>query len=109
MTRENFIQFARDATCSIGHRTQRMAARRELIDHLEERYAGLRADGASEAEAEVGALRAMGDARNMAKGLEKANRPRLTWRIVVILVLIGLGCFVAFYLAYVIPLLHMYL
>lgn len=108
MTRETFNQFAHDATCSIGHRTQRMAARRELIDHLEEHYAGLRAGGASEAEAEAGALRAMGDARNMAKGLEKANRPRLTWRIVVILVLIGLGCFVVFYLAYVLPLLHMY-
>lgn len=103
MSRDAFENYARRATRSIDHRADRDAAREELIDHLDTRFGELVDAGLPEDLAERTALEAMGEPQELIIGLEHANRPPVTSRIVIAILVIAVLALTGIYLAFAIP------
>lgn len=72
--------FARSVTASIPQRRRRREAAAELYEHAVSRYEEAVASGADHAGAVRQALAQLGDPAGYARDLERAQRPRVTWR-----------------------------
>lgn len=96
---DSFRRYARRATADIDDRRDRLAAEEELTAHLLDRYAAARESGVPGAAAEADALRAMGDASDLAGSIGEAHRPRWRPGVVVGLVLGGVAVLVLIWAA----------
>lgn len=69
----------------------------ELENHIEESKENYIKDGLKEQEAEEKAITQMGDAKEIGKRLNKIHKPKLDWKLLIILiVLLGFGFLVVF-------------
>lgn len=75
MNSRRFFTWCREAVRDIKYRPDRDAVYQELLEHLEDRYEDCTAQGMSHEAAESTALRAMGDASEIAPQLAAIYRP----------------------------------
>lgn len=75
MNETNFTRWCREATWRIRYGPDRAEVYQELMDHLRDHRDALMAQGASEEDAVMQAVEAMGSAREIALELEKIHRP----------------------------------
>lgn len=81
----------------IKYKPIRNSISEELENHIEEAKENYMQDGLQEKEAEEKAIIQMGDAEEIGKKLNKIHKPKLDWRLLIILmVLLGFGFLVAF-------------
>ncbi len=90
-------QWADLATRGILSKTERNAARQELLDHMEDHAEALMAAGFSPEAAQAQALQAMGDPDQVSALLRRAHQPVLTWllricRVLAVMLVIALLC-----------------
>lgn len=81
----------------IKYKPIRNSIAEELENHIEESKENYIQDGLKEKEAEEKAIIQMGDAKEIGKRLNKIHKPKLDWKLLIILiVLLGFGFLVAF-------------
>lgn len=81
----------------IKYKPIRNSISEELKNHIEESKENYIKDGLDEKEAEEKAITQMGDAEEIGKKLNKIHKPKLNWKLLIILiVLLGFGFLVAF-------------
>lgn len=81
----------------IKYKPIRNSISEELENHIEESKENYIRDGLEEKEAEEKAIVQMGNAEEIGKKLNKIHKPKLDWKLLIILiVLLGLGFLVAF-------------
>ena len=81
----------------IKYKPIRNSISEELKNHIEESKENYIKDGLDEKEAEEKAITQMGDAEEIGKSLNKIHKPKLDWKLLIILiVLLGFGFLVAF-------------
>lgn len=81
----------------IKYKPIRNSISEELENHIEESKENYIQEGLEEQEAEEKAIIQMGDAEEIGKKLNKIHKPKLDWRLLIILmVLLGFGFLVAF-------------
>lgn len=76
---ERFSDWCRAVTDRVRFRPDRRAIARELRGHYEDRLAALTAAGMPEDAAKDRALRAMGDAEEIGRALDRCHKPGLGW------------------------------
>lgn len=81
----------------IKYKPIRNSISEELENHIEESKENYIQDGLKEKEAEEKAITQMGDAKEIGEKLNKIHKPKLDWKLLIILiVLLGFGFLVAF-------------
>ena len=87
-----------NAVCEqIKYKPIRNSISEELENHIEESKENYIRDGLEEKEAEEKAITQMGNAEEIGKKLNKIHKPKLDWKLLIILiVLLGFGFLVAF-------------
>ena len=81
----------------IKYKPIRNSISEELKKHIEESKENYIKEGVDEKEAEEKAITQMGDAEEIGKSLNKIHKPKLDWKLLIILiVLLGFGFLVAF-------------
>ena len=82
----------------IKYKPIRNSISEELKNHIEDRKEELIEMGQNEEEAEKNAVEQMGDAEIIGKELNKVHRPRLDWKLLIILVVLLIFGFVISYI-----------
>lgn len=81
----------------IKYKPIRNSISEELENHIEESKENYIEEGMQEEEAEEKAITQMGNAEEIGKNLNKIHKPKLNWKLLIILiVLLGFGFLVAF-------------
>lgn len=81
----------------IKYKPIRNSISKELEDHIEESKENYIQDGLEEKEAEEKAIIQMGNAEEIGKRLNKIHKPKLDWKLlIIVIVLLGFGFLVAF-------------
>lgn len=97
MFRLQIKEFLNTVCEQIKYKTIRNSISEELENHIKESKENYIQDGLEEREAEEKAIIQMGSAEKIGKSLNKIHRPKLDWKLLIILIiLLGFGFLVAF-------------
>ncbi len=91
-------EFLNSVCEQIKYKPIRNTIAEELKDHIEDKKEELIEMGQNEEEAEKNAVEQMGDAEIIGKELNKVHRPRLDWKLLIILVVLLIFGFVISYI-----------
>lgn len=91
-------EFLNSVCEQIKYKPIRNTIAEELKDHIEDKKEELIEMGQNEEEAEKNAVEQMGDAEIIGKQLNKVHRPRLDWKLLIILVVLLIFGFVISYI-----------
>lgn len=91
-------EFLNSVCEQIKYKPIRNTIAEELKDHIEDKKEELIEMGQNEEEAEKSAVEQMGDAEIIGKELNKVHRPRLDWKLLIILVVLLIFGFVISYI-----------
>ena len=92
----NIKNFLNKVSEEIKYKPIRNGITEELESHINELKQDYISNGINEKEAEEKAVRQMGDAEEIGKQLNKIHKPRLDWKLILlILILMGFGLYVA--------------
>ena len=91
-------EFLNSVCEQIKYKPIRNTIAEELKDHIEDKKEELIEMGQTEEEAEKNAVEQMGDAEIIGKELNKVHRPRLDWKLLIILVVLLIFGFVISYI-----------
>lgn len=91
-------EFLNSVCNQIKYKPIRNAISEELKNHIEDKKEELIEMGQNEEEAEKNAVEQMGDAEIIGKELNKVHRPRLDWKLLIILVVLLIFGFVISYI-----------
>lgn len=91
-------EFLNSVCDQIKYKPIRNTIAEELKDHIEDKKEELIEMGQNEEEAEKNAVEQMGDAEIIGKELNKVHRPRLDWKLLIILVVLLIFGFVISYI-----------
>lgn len=91
-------EFLNSVCDQIKYKPIRNTIAEELKDHIEDKKEELIEMGQNEEEAEKNAVEQMGDAEIIGKQLNKVHRPRLDWKLLIILVVLLIFGFVISYI-----------